>query len=72
MSHTELRSIDELKLTDTLVLSEDVRLFRVVSIDGGVAHLQGRRRVHLRSIDGARRITLVRAGREQVRLLVDE
>ena len=71
MSHTELRAINELVPADRLELSEDVRVFRVMSIDGDTATIDGRRKVHLRSADGVTRIMLVRTGRELVRLVVD-
>jgi len=71
MSHTEMRAIDDLSLSDRLVLSEDVRLFRVVSI-ARAAPVHGRRKVRLQSVDGATRIMLVRPGREMVRLVMDD
>ena len=72
MSHTELRAIDNLALSDRLLLSEDVRPFRVLAIERESSTAQGRCKVHLRSIDGATRITLVRTGRELVRLVLDD
>lgn len=72
MSHTELRAINKLVPADRLELSEDVRLFRVVSIVGDTKTVDGRRKVHLRSADGITRIMLVRTGRELVRLYVGD
>lgn len=72
MSHTELRAIHKLNVADSLELPEDVRVFRVVAIEGETHLLDGRRKVHLRSVDGLTRIMLVRAGRELVRLVVDD
>jgi hypothetical protein len=72
MSHTELRTINKLAVADRLELSQDVRLFRVVSIEGEMKRPDGRRKVHLRSIDGTTCIMLVRGGREFVRLVVND
>ena len=71
MSHTELRTINKLAVADRLELSEDVRLYRVLSIDSASAAPQGRRKVNLQSLDGATRIMLVRQGHEFVRVVVD-
>jgi hypothetical protein len=72
MSHTELRAIEKLAVADKLEVSDDVRLFRVVSVGAEAKSADGRRKVHLRSSDGATRVTLVRAGRELVRVVVDD
>jgi hypothetical protein len=72
MSHIELRAVNQLAPADHLELSEDVRVFRVMSVDGDTATVDGRRKVHLRSADGITRLVLVRPGRELVRLVVDD
>lgn len=72
MSHTELRTINKLAVADRLELSEDVRLFRVLSIELSPSAADGRRKVNLQSMDGATRIMLVRQGREFVRVVVED
>jgi hypothetical protein len=72
MSHTELRTINKLAVADRLELSEDVRLFRVLSIELPPSAADGRRKVNLQSMDGATRIMLVRQGREFVRVVVED
>ena len=72
MSHTEMRTINKLTVADRLEVSDDIRLFRVESIEGAMRFADGRRKVHLRSIDGAASVMLVRGGRELVRVVVDD
>jgi hypothetical protein len=71
MSHTELRTINKLAIADKLELSEDVRLYRVLSIEPATAAPRGSRQVNLQSLDGTTRIMLVRQGHEFVRVVVD-
>lgn len=72
MSHTQLRAVHRLAVSDRLAVSEDVRLFRVMSIEGETRSLDARRKVHLRCVDGTTSIMLVRTGRDLVRLVIDD
>jgi hypothetical protein len=68
----QLRAVNKLAPADRVEVSDDIRLFRVVSINGEVKSAGGRRKVHLRSIDGVTRVMLVRGGDEMVRVMVDD
>ena len=70
-THTEMRAVDELSVADKLQLAEDVRLFRVMSIERKGAP-EARRKVNLRSSDGATRLTLLRRGSALVEVCVDD
>jgi hypothetical protein len=66
MNHFELRSIRELSIADVLEVSGDVRLFRVMHIDS--VDRIGMRKVHVLSMDGKTRVTLLRQPGDQVRV----
>lgn len=66
MNHFELRSIRQLSVADVLELSGDVRLFRVMHIDGDGP--TGTRKIKVLSTDGKTRVTLTRQPGDQVRV----
>lgn len=66
MNQFELRSIRELSIADVLEVSGDVRLFRVMHIDSG--NRIGMRKIHVLSMDGKTRVTLLRQPGDQVRV----
>ena len=70
MKHLELRAVQSLLVADLLEISDDVRVFRVMRIDGGGGAPEAKRKLYVRSLDGSTQLTLVRTGREQVRVVV--
>jgi len=72
MSRTVLKAVDRLEPADRLLFSDDVRLWRVVVIRRAKGPAEGSRKVHLRSLDGATRLMLLRRGSDMVSLVVDE
>ena len=70
MKNLELRAIRNLLVADLVEISDDVRVFRVMRIEGGSAAPEAKRKVFVRSLDGSTQLILARTGREQVRVIV--
>ncbi|TFZ06122.1 hypothetical protein EZ313_05625 [Ramlibacter henchirensis] len=61
MSDTELRTVSRLRAADVLQINNDVRLFRVLSVEKLTGQFAGRCKVLLRSLDDSGDVTLMRA-----------
>lgn len=69
MTHTELRSVDSLRVADMLEFADDVRLFRVMRIEGRPGAADAKLKMHLRSVDGKTQVVMVRSARDSVRVV---
>jgi hypothetical protein len=69
MTHFELKPVRHLAVADLLELPEDVRLYRVMRIEGDLG-ADAQRKVHVRSLDGSTHFMLVRQGKDQVRVAI--
>ncbi len=69
MNATELRAVHKLTKADVLLSSSDRRLFRVTGIERASDEADARCKVFLRSLDETVTMTMVRAGRELIRVV---
>ena len=69
MNATELRAVYRLTNADVLLSSSDCRLFRVTGIERASDEADARCKVSLRSLDETVTMTMVRAGRELIRVV---